>query len=144
MILQLISQAAGVTAFIGTTIGAIVMWRKFRNEDRRTGAEADKIGAEGQVAISGTTLQWAQRADQRAEKAEARVDAVEDELTEARKEAEQTRAEATRLSARVESLSAAHDSLEARYNQLLESIASCKGGASTGYCPVAESLPRNV
>lgn len=138
MIGQLLSQTAGVAALIGVVASAIYQWRKTRVENEKTGAEANKTDAEGQVALSGGGyLQWAERADKRAEKAEADAAEARREAREANDRADQARRDRDNDRELIEDLRRDHNALRGSYEALLERIGRCRAGSS---CPVADSL----
>lgn len=139
MIGQFLSQLAGVAALVTALATAIVMWRKTRHENAKTGAEAGKLDAEGQVAISGNALTWAERADKRAERAEADAIAARAEAREANERADECRRDRDNDRELIADLRRDHETLSRKHDRLLEQIARCNAGA---LCPIADSLTR--
>lgn len=143
----LIGQASGVAAFISVILGAAYIRsqnrknnadaaareaeaRKSGNEGGKFDAEAHKLGVEGEVAMSGTAIEWAR--DYRAEAKEAKA------------EAKQASADVRTAVQRADELQRDFDNcleslndLRREFDQLLERIAACPAGT---ICPVADSL----
>lgn len=133
-----IAWIALAASVLTPAVAAIKAWLDRRTKDERkintvkTGSEAWKVDAEGQVAISGTTLAWAERADARAEKAETEARAARVEAREAYARADDLRRD------RDHDREALND-LRREFDALLGRIASCPAGT---VCPVADSLTR--
>lgn len=120
---ELISLASAVGAAI-TALAYYLDKRKRRAEVAKTTAEAGKSHADSEVAISGTTLAWAQRADARAEAAIKRADTADAEIVRLREE-----------------VAALRRSLEDCQDQVVEltsQLAACPGGAP---CPNRSIIP---
>lgn len=131
----LVTQAVPVISAIGglgALLAVISDRRKRAAEAKKIGAEGGKADAEGQVAISGTTLQWAQRADSRAERAEEKAAQAEADAREANRRADELQRDRDNDRELIADL-------RKEFEALLERIASCEAGH---FCPVADSLTR--
>jgi hypothetical protein len=134
---QFLSQAAGVAALVAAVASGLYQWRKTRAENHKTGAEAYRTDAEGQVALSGDYRAWAERADKRAEKAETDAAEARAAAREANDRADQARRDRDNDRELIEDLRRDHNALRGSYEALIERIGRCKAGP---FCPIASSV----
>jgi hypothetical protein len=125
-LLPVISAVIGSGAFLAVFTDR----RKRAAEARKYGAEAGKTDAEGQVAISGTTLEWARDFRLEATAARERAATAETQAREANARADQCARDRDNDRERLADL-------ETQLTSLLARIQGCGAGST---CPVAVSL----
>jgi chromosome segregation ATPase len=127
-LLPVVSAVIGSGAFLAVFTDR----RKRAAEAKKLGNEAGKADAEGQVALSGTTLAWARDFREEAAAARERAATAEAQAREANARADQCARDRDNDRERI-------GDLESQMASLLARIQGCGAGST---CPVAQSLRR--
>lgn len=121
-----IMAVLGIVLGSGGVLAVFTDRRKRRKEAERIGAEANKLGIEGQVSISGATLEWAR--DFRQEARDAKLEAAEatKEARAATANADACQRDNANLREQINDLREEITRKEGQWDDLLESVrASC-------------------
>lgn len=127
-LLPIVSAVIGSGAFLAVFTDR----RKRAAEASKTVKEGGKADAEGQVALSGQTLEWTGVFRQEAKESRERAEKAEQAAREANARADQCQRDRDNDRERI-------DDLERQLAELLARIESCGAGSA---CPVAQTLRR--
>lgn len=135
-----IIAVAGLVLGSGGVLAVFTDRRKRRKEAERIGAEANKLGIEGQVSISGATLEWARDFRKEAQDAKAEAAEATKAAREATAHADACNRDNANLREEVSDMKLALERKDARWDELLRLVRTCSGGQM---CPVVREIGIN-